>query len=288
MPERFNLPTKTAGGTQFWTDHAWRDGYRVQQNAITGHWRLLDSSNVRRAWGSREQCEQVLERLCPRPQHQGAPRHVAVLLHGLMRTHRAMRPLGRSLERTGYDHVIRMSYASTRHSIGDQAAALRELLEDLGPNTEFSFVGHSMGNIVIRHCIGDLQRDGDPAGLLTRCRAMVMLGPPNHGAAIARLLAPTRLYGLITGPGGMELGPGWRAFVQHLAVPPFPFAIVIGDVSDRPLRNPLLNGGNDFIVTADEAQLPGAAEVITVSAYHGPLMHHEQAMEFAAEFLSKH
>ncbi len=99
------------------------------------------------------------------------------------------------------------------------------------PETQFSFVGHSMGNIVVRHLISDLQRDGDPHGVLDRCRSMVMLGPPNQGAAIARRLAPTGLYGILTGKGGLELGPDWEDFVQNLATPSFPFAIIAGDVS---------------------------------------------------------
>ena len=45
---RFNIPIKTGGGTQVWTDHAYRDGYRIQENALTGHFRLLDEKNVRK------------------------------------------------------------------------------------------------------------------------------------------------------------------------------------------------------------------------------------------------
>lgn len=288
MSERFNLPLKTAGGTQFWTDHVWREGYRVQQNSITGHWRLLDPSDTRRAWGSREQCEKALDAICPPTAVPAGPRHVVVLLHGLMRTRHSMGALEQSLHRAGYENVFRMSYASTRRSIGDQAAALRTLLEGLPEETELSFVGHSMGNIVVRHMIGDLQRADDPAGLLPRCRAMVMLGPPNQGAAIARLLAPTGLYGIVTGPGGLQLGPQWKGFVDHLATPPFPFAIVVGDVSDRFIDNPFLKGKSDFIVKVDEALLPGAEQVTTVPAYHAVLTSDRQAMDAAVEFLKKH
>ncbi|MGN6547535.1 MAG: hypothetical protein ACTHK7_20955, partial [Aureliella sp.] len=37
----WNVPLPTLGGQQFWTDHRWNDGWRLQQNALTGHWRVL-------------------------------------------------------------------------------------------------------------------------------------------------------------------------------------------------------------------------------------------------------
>ena len=73
-------------------------------------------------------------------------------------------------------------------------------MEGMPDETEFSFVGHSMGGIVVRHLVGDLQRD-DPGDLLKRCRSLVMLGPPNQGASIARRLARTGVFGLVSGKG---------------------------------------------------------------------------------------
>ncbi len=46
-----NLPAKTLGGTQFWSDVLVQRDWRIQRNAWTGHCRLLDGQNVRRAWG---------------------------------------------------------------------------------------------------------------------------------------------------------------------------------------------------------------------------------------------
>ena len=305
---RRNWPMKTAGGMQLWTDFVYRRGYRIQQHAVTGHWRLLDPKEVRRGWGTREQCRVQLDRLCPTTRDPEAAPHgaerlagshtdarapaddagsprIVVVLHGLMRSHRSMKPLARKLEKELETEVIRFSYASTRRSIADHAAALRQVLEGLPPDARLSFVGHSMGNIVIRHLIGDLQRDGDPTDILGRSRAMVMLGPPNHGAAIARKLAPTGLYGLVTGKGGMELGPKWEEFVHRLAVPPFPFAIVAGDLSHLPIRNPLVDTSGDLIVSVDETRLDGAVWVKTVPVLHSALMFDDRAAELTIEFL---
>src|SRR2546425_11887355 len=61
--ERFNVAMKTLGGRQVWGDvvhfHAWR----IQQNVLTKHYRLLDGDDVRHAWGSREQCQAKLDEI---------------------------------------------------------------------------------------------------------------------------------------------------------------------------------------------------------------------------------
>ena len=52
----FNIPTWTLGGKQFWTDELIHGRWRIQRHAISGHYRLLDPANVRRAWGSWDTC----------------------------------------------------------------------------------------------------------------------------------------------------------------------------------------------------------------------------------------
>ena len=286
--KRINVALKTAGGTQLWTDHVHRHGYRIQRNAITGHWRLLDSDDVRRTWGTREQCEiELQERLLDEETTGKASKYV-ILLHGLMRSHRSMKPLEKVLQTRDCGQVIRFSYASTRSSISDHAAALHEVLSGLPNDAEIAFVGHSMGNIVVRHLIGDLQQQGDPSQILERCQCMVMLGPPNNGAAIARRLASTGLFGMVAGQGGLELGPKWDELAKNLAVPPFPFAIIAGDLSEKRVTNPLINGSSDFVVTIDETRLAGHTSFTTVPVLHSLLMNDAATQQMIVEFLRRH
>jgi len=145
-----------------------------------------------------------------------------------------------------------------------------------------------MGNIVVRHLIGDLQRHGDPQSVLDRSRAMVMIGPPNQGAAIARRLSSLGIFGVVTGPGGLELGSEWDALEARLAVPPFPFAIIAGDRSESPLQNPLVEPQGDFIVSVNEAKLDGAEQFMTVEGLHSFLMRDKKVIRFTTEFLRRH
>lgn len=284
----FNVPFKTYGGTQFWTDHQHTHGYRLQSNWMTNHWRLLDASDVRRAWGTRKQCEVALGALLDDQKDiPKSKQDYVVLLHGLMRSHQSMRSMEKTLTTADCGTVLRFSYASTRNTIGDHAAALQEVLSGLPKDAKISFVAHSMGNIVVRHMLADLKED-DPDDLLSRCRCMVMLGPPNQGAAIARRLAYTKVFGLVAGKTGLQLGPNWQQLVGNLAVPEFPFSIIAGDLSQKKVHNPILDDASDFVVQVNETQLEGRESFTTVPVLHSTLMKNPEVQQLVVDFLQSH
>ena len=208
------------GGQQLWTDHRWAADWRVQHNAWTDHWRVLDNSNVRRAWGSREACLAKLN------QHQSQTNSppaaaVVILLHGLMRSSDSMQPVARAFQEAGHWQPLSYSYASTQDSIEHHAQALREYVDNLPGQPRLAFVGHSLGNIVVRRAIGLWQAE-DAQKVLPRLQRMVMLGPPNQGSALAKQLAGLGLFEVITGAAGQELGHVWDELQTKLATPPLP------------------------------------------------------------------
>ena len=281
---RLNVPLPTLGGLQFWTDVRWRNGFRVQRNAFTKHYRLLSPRNIRLAWGSKSQCIAVLDERSSKPTSAG--QSYVILVHGLMRSSRSMRTLERAIVRSEETTVIRFDYASSRAPMAEHATALNELLADLPATATFRFVGHSMGNIVIRRWLATLLRDGDPDGLLPRCRSMIMLGPPNQGATIARRLAPTRVFGWTAGVSAMQLGVNWDELQACLATPPFPFHILTGDV--RAFRwHPLLDGPNDGIVSVAESKLDGAHSFELFPVPHGVLIYSRPVIERVVEQLDR-
>ena len=58
-----NIPTQTAGGDTFWTNLAEHNGWRLQQNMITKHARILRPDGVRVAWGTVNGMYKALDRL---------------------------------------------------------------------------------------------------------------------------------------------------------------------------------------------------------------------------------
>lgn len=280
-----NVPMRTLGGQQFWTDHRWWHGWRLQHNLFTGHWRLIDERDIRRAWGSRDACLAALTRRQAEVTVPEPPNSVVVLLHGLMRSSDSMAPMATAFSARGDSLPISFSYASTQSSIEDHAAALREWVEHLPGQPKVSFVGHSLGNIVVRRTIALWQRDGDPERVLSRLHRVVMLGPPNQGSSIARRLATLGLFEKVTGTSGQELGAVWDDLQQRLATPPCPFCIVAGDLSESSLKNPLLAGKSDFVVTLEETRLDGAAEYVTLPVLHSFLMSDSAAQAATLRFI---
>lgn len=47
-----NIPTPTMGGHVFWNTLCEYNGWKLQQNMVTHHARILNDENVRIAWGT--------------------------------------------------------------------------------------------------------------------------------------------------------------------------------------------------------------------------------------------
>lgn len=58
-----NIPFPTMGGRVFWNTIASRGGYKLQQNMFTGHARILNSDDVRIAWGGIDAMTRVMDRM---------------------------------------------------------------------------------------------------------------------------------------------------------------------------------------------------------------------------------
>lgn len=66
MFDDVNLPNinfKTMGGHVFWNNLASYNGWRIQQNTLTHHCRILDPNDVRRAWGGLSAMEKVFMKM---------------------------------------------------------------------------------------------------------------------------------------------------------------------------------------------------------------------------------
>ena len=63
LPSLPNIPFPTMGGEVFWNDLANYNAWRVQQNQLTHHCRILKPDNVRIAWGGYKAMMNAFERL---------------------------------------------------------------------------------------------------------------------------------------------------------------------------------------------------------------------------------
>lgn len=186
-------------------------------------------------------------------------RDVVVLVHGMGRSPLSMRPLARALEQAGFE-TSSFGYSSTRHGVDALCAQLAAHVAALQPSAgaRVHFVGHSLGNLLIRGALGE----APPA----HAGRIVMLAPPNRGAAAAEAFAPW--FGWLLEPLD-ELGPDGAA--ARLPVPPLEIGIVAG--------------AQDGKVTVEETHLEGESDHVTVEALHSFLMNRADVQELTVRFL---
>lgn len=264
----------TIGGAQLWADRRYRAGWRLQQHALTGHHRLLDPKDRRHVSG---EFERALERLSEM-RLPPSPPDVVVLLHGLGRTRRSLLTLADALAEDGH-HAIRLDYPSTRRTLEEHVAQIVEAIAHLEGAERISFVTHSLGGVLVR---GALAHPAWPAAL--RPQRVVMLAPPNGGAALAEALersVPT-LFGAVMGPAGRQIASNPTFPAPHV-----PFLVVAGSQGGGGGVNPLLEGDDDGVVRVEETKLEGMTEHLIVESLHTVIMDHAQVREATKRFLAQ-
>ncbi len=284
---RLNIPTLTMGGSQFWTDELIHGQWRIQRNVLSGHHRLLDPANVRRTWGTWGSCMQTWNDLKREKKVAPLRKKVIIVLHGLGRTRASMKGMARFLAKNEEYSVLSYSYASTRSTLADDAKSLAKVLSHLQGVDEINFVAHSMGNLVVRHLLGDQLEAAKGLGVDHRLRRFVMLAPPNNGAALAERFKNNPVFRLVFGAGGQQFTKNWAALQDHLITPPCQFGIIAGGAKDGDQngRNPLLDGNDDLVVTVSETRLPGAHDFAIVPVAHTFIMDDDNVQQLTLRFL---
>lgn len=271
------IAMKTLGGRQFWGDVVFFQGWTIQKNVITGHCRLLDPRDVRHAWGSREKCEARLAEIRQRDELAPMSGHAVILLHGIVRSSKAMSRIADRLTADGY-LVVPFDYPSTREGLAGCAALLNEVVRSLDGVERISFVGHSMGGLVVRKWMADF---GDE-----RVGRFVMLGTPNHGAQLANQLGSFVAYRLVLGAGGRDLRSGDGSEISKLPIPETPFAVIAGARGDGRGFNPWVSGDDDGIVSVTSTRLDGAEAYLEVPVLHSFLPFDRRVVEAVANYLA--
>ena len=214
-----------------------------------------------------------------RPVGPTGPRGTVVLVHGIWMHGLAMAPMGARLRRLGH-RTRRFSYdflTKTPAENGDALAEFcRELDAEQAERAPVHLVGHSLGGIVVLHCL-----DRHPDLPIER---VVLLGSPVRGSAVARRVHANEILRPLLGRAGE------RGLLGD--VPEFAGRQELGIVTGSgrfglsALLFPLDEDG-DGVVGESETVIENAAERVTVSDSHSALMVSAQAAELVARFVER-
>lgn len=285
-----NVESSTFGGLQYYADELIFHDYRIQRNASTGHYRLLDGDETRLAWGTFDQCRTKLDAIRRDEKLAPLPKRVVLTLHGIARTRHSMGTIADCIRKHDDVVVYQVGYPGTRESIPQLAHSFDRLVRNLDGVEEIDIVAFSMGNLVTRHWLGDVAaEDPKTAPRRPRLRRYVMLGPPNNGAQRANLWAESsvgsHLFRMVMGDAGQQLGPRFDEIKDRLVVPPCEFAIIAGGKGDGKGWHDDIPGDDDGTVGVDETKVPGAADFAVVPVRHTWLTSNDEAMKMTCSFL---
>ncbi len=204
-----------------------------------------------------------------------------VILHGLARTPASMSSMAKALEAAGYE-VCNVAYPSRQHSVAVLAVnfvapKIVECVSD--PQQAIHFVTHSLGGIVVRQLAA--------AGLIANFGRVVMLSPPNQGTEIVDKLGKLRLFEVINGPAGSELGTGANELPMRLGPASFELGVITGTRSINMFLSLMIPGADDGKVSVNRAKLEGMKDFVTVPTAHPFIMKSSAAIEQTMHFLKR-
>ncbi|MDX1964571.1 MAG: hypothetical protein SFX18_15575 [Pirellulales bacterium] len=285
IEERLRVVGSSLRSQPLWSDEAVIHDWRIQKNCRDGSCRVLDEMLKPQGTGTFEECLASLRQAQTQLPAPPAHARVVLVLHGLGRYREYCESMAAAIRKETDAKVICLGYPSTQADVAAHAASLASVIRHLPEVQEIDLVAHSLGNIVIRHYWRD---QTDPAKKLSpdpRIRRIVMVGPPNQGAQLARRAGQNVLFDSFSGPSGQQLARGWEKLEPQLGTPTCEFGIIAGGLGNDFGYNVLIDGDDDILVGVEEAKLPGARDFVLLPASHFRQMSDPQVQQAAVRFL---
>lgn len=198
-----------------------------------------------------------------------------ILVHGFLRTRHDMlllRPRLQYLLPESRVHVF--DYPSRKLTLPEIAERLADFVSMMSRGEAVSFVGHSLGGLVVR-ALDAMPHHPAPLSRL------VTLGTPHQGACVAGLMARLPFLGAYGGP-----------ILHDLRTPPLPpeptalqVGCLIGHTKTKFGYLPFFGQDNDGLVCVDEAVFPACTAELRNYTFHGLFPFLKRTAHLSANFL---
>ena len=204
-----------------------------------------------------------------------------ILLHGLCRTSRSMQPMADALRAAGYvvDNVDYPSRAAPIEVLAEIAVAPAVARATAAGATCIHFVTHSLGGILVRQYLA--------THTLPALGRVVMLGPPNQGSEVVDRLGSWRLFAIVNGPAGRQLGTDTHSVPNRLGPVTYPVGVIAGRHSINWINSWLIPGPDDGKVSVARTRVSGMTGYLVLPCAHPFLMRNRAAIRQTVHFLGR-
>ena len=217
----------------------------------------------------------------PRTEFVGAEERgeCVVLLHGLNRSWRSMRPMAEALQDDGL-MTVNVDYPSRSGPVEELVPlavepGLQECREE-GAN-KIHFVTHSIGGILLRYA-----QQQSPIVDLGR---VVMLAPPNQGTEIIDKTEDWPGAILVSGEAGLQLGTGEHGIAAQLGPVDFELGVVAGTRTINPWMSAMLPDPDDGKVSVANTRVAGMTDFLIVDISHHSIVRSQIVIDNTLAFL---
>ena len=107
-----------------------------------------------------------------------------------------------------------------------------------------------------------------------------------HGAQLASRYASQKVFQFVWGIPGREIA-AWERLAPKLAVPACEFAILAGSENGARIKNPLVTGDDDLVLSVGETKLAGARDFAVLPLSHWAMRNDPRVLEYTRRFLAE-
>ncbi len=202
-----------------------------------------------------------------------------VLLHGLNRSWRMMRPMAEALQEAGFT-TANVDYPSQAGPVEEIAplAVGTGLTACRGLGAQrIHFVTHSIAGILLRY-----ENERAPIPDLGR---VVMLGPPNQGSEVIDITKDWPGVRVFGGPAGLQLGTDETSIPSQLGPVDFELGVIAGTGTINIWMSAMIPDEDDGKVSVAATQVDGMDDFLVVTNSHHHITHSDIVFRNTASFL---
>ncbi|WP_444924655.1 esterase/lipase family protein [Microbulbifer sp. DLAB2-AF] len=201
-----------------------------------------------------------------------------ILLHGLAKSDSSMTKLEQAISAAGYK-TVNVDYPSTRFPIEELAGrAIAPALDHCAGQTEINFVTHSMGGILVRQYLSQVE--------IENLNRVVMLGPPNKGSEVVDKLGSFPGFEFAFGDAGLQLGTGELSIPNKLGSANFDVGIIAGTRSINLILSRLIPETDDGKVSVASTKLEGMNDHLEMPVTHVFMMKDKKVIAQVLHYLA--